>query len=164
MLFRSSAAAGRAYNPYTGTRAAGARVDTAYGSAGRGAAYNPRTGTAVRGGYRSSDYGTVAGVQTNRGTGAVAWDTAKGQGAVVKGKGGNVYAGKDGNVYKRDNDGNWSSNSGKGWESVDRTASRSNVQSQAPARQRSDGAQTNRTQMQSRSTVRQPDQIGRAHV
>jgi hypothetical protein len=155
--YNGSVAAGRAYNPYTGARAAGARVDTAYGSAGRGAAYNPRTGTAVRGGYRSSDYGTVAGAQTNRGTGAVAWDTARGQGAVVKGKGGNVYAGKDGNVYKKDNNGNWSSNSGNGWQSVDRDASRGNVQSQAQTRQRSDTAQTSRAQVQQPSTARQPD-------
>jgi hypothetical protein len=75
-----SASVRQAYNPYTGARAAGARVDTAYGSAGRGAAYNPRTGTAVRGGYRSNDYGTVAGAQTNRGAGAIAWDTQQGQG------------------------------------------------------------------------------------
>jgi len=75
-----SASAGRAYNPYTGASAAGARVDTAYGSAGRGAAYNPSTGTAVRGGYRSNENGTVAGVQTNKGTGAVAWDTKNSQG------------------------------------------------------------------------------------
>ncbi len=112
-----SASVRQAYNPYTGTRATSARVDTAYGSAGRFNAYNPTTGTAARGGYRSNDYGTVAGVQTNRGTGAAAWDTQRGQGAVVKGKE-NVYAGKDGNVYRKDSSGNWSSNSGSGWEPV----------------------------------------------
>ncbi len=150
-----SAAVGRAYNPYTGARAAGARVDTAYGSAGRGAAYNPSTGTAVRGGYRSNDYGTVAGAQTNRGTGAVAWDTQNSQGAVVKGKNGNVYAGKDGNVYKKDSSGNWSSNTGKGWESVDRSQSRaSNVQSQTQAR--GNVAQSNRAQAQPRTNISQP--------
>jgi hypothetical protein len=112
-----SATVRQAYNPYTGARAGAAWVDTAYGSAGRFRAYNPATGTAARSGYRSSDYGTVGGVKTNRGTGAVAWDTQQGQGVVVKGKE-NVYAGKDGTVYKRDDDGNWSSNSGSGWESV----------------------------------------------
>lgn len=149
-----SAAGYRAYNPYTGARAAGGRVDTAYGSAGRGAAYNPSTGTAVRGGYRSNDYGTVAGAQTNRGTGAVAWDTKNSQGAVVKGKGGNVYAGKDGNVYKRDNNGNWSSNTGSGWAPVDKQQTRSgNVQSQAQAS--GNLAQSNRTQAQTRTTATQ---------
>jgi hypothetical protein len=114
-----SASVRQAYNPYTGARAGAANVNTAYGSAGRAAAYNPATGTAVRGGYRSNDYGTVAGAQTNRGTGAVAWDTKNSQGAVVKGKE-NVYAGKDGTVYKKDSSGNWSSNSGGGWESVNK--------------------------------------------
>jgi hypothetical protein len=149
-----SAAAGRAYNPYTGARAAGARVDTAYGSAGRGAAYNPSTGTAVRGGYRSNDYGTVAGAQTNRGTGAVAWDTARGQGAVVKGKGGNVYAGKDGNVYKRDNNGNWSSNTGSSWAPVERSQPGETRQSQAQSR--GSYAQSNRAQAQPRTDFTQP--------
>lgn len=137
-----SAAAGRAYNPYTGARAAGGRVDTAYGSAGKFAAYNPSTGTAVRAGYRSNANGTVAGAQTNRGTGAVAWDTNNRQGAVAKGKGGNVYAGKDGNVYKRDSDGNWSSNSGSGWEDVNRPEPARKAESQAKQR----SSQTDRAQ------------------
>jgi len=129
-----SAAAGRAYNPYTGARAGAARVDTAYGSAGRAAAYNPSTGTAVRSGYRSNENGTVAGAKTNRGTGAVAWDTENSQGAVVKGKEGNVYAGKDGNVYKRDSNGNWSTNSGSGWEDVNKPQPGGKAQSQAQQR------------------------------
>jgi len=116
-----SATVRQAFNPYSGTRAGAARIDTEYGSAGRGAAYNPSTGTAVRAGYRSGDQGSVGGVQSNRGTGAVAWDTKNGQGAVVKGRGENVYAGKDGTVYKRDGSGEWSSNSGSGWDSVDKT-------------------------------------------
>jgi hypothetical protein len=139
-----SVSTGRAYNPYTGASAAGARVDTAYGSAGRGAAYNPSTGTAVRGGYRSNENGTVAGAQTNRGTGAVAWDTKNSQGAVVKGKSGDVYAGKDGNVYKRDSDGNWSSNSGSGWEDVNKPERGSNAQAQSQSR--SSAGQTDRAQ------------------
>ncbi|MFH0729058.1 MAG: hypothetical protein V2B19_22305 [Pseudomonadota bacterium] len=114
-----SASVRQAYNPYTGARAGAVNVNTRYGSAGRAAAYNPSTGTAVRGGYRSNDYGTVAGVQTNKGTGAVGWNTQNSQGAVVKGKE-NVYAGKDGTVYKKDSSGNWSSNSGSGWEQVNK--------------------------------------------
>lgn len=131
---KGSAAVGRAYNPYTGTSAAGARVDTAYGSASRVAAYNPKTGTAVRAGSRSNEYGTVAGAQTNRGTGAVAWDTQRSQGAVVKGKNGNVYAGKDGAVYKRDSNGNWNSNTGSGWAPVDKPQSQRIVQSNPQSR------------------------------
>ncbi len=110
----------QAYNPYTGGYARAAQVNTAYGSAGRGAAYNPSTGNAAWGGYRSSSYGTVGGVRTSQGTGAAAWDTQQGQGAVAKGQGGNYYAAKDGTVYKRDSSGNWSQNTGSGWESTAR--------------------------------------------
>ncbi|MFH0997307.1 MAG: hypothetical protein V1844_17700 [Pseudomonadota bacterium] len=120
-----SASVRQAYNPYTGARAAGGQVNTAYGSAGRAAAYNPATGTAVRGGYRSSAYGSAAAVQTNKGTGAAAWNTQSGQGAVAKTKSGNVYAGKDGNVYKKDSSGNWSSNTGSGWNPVNKPQPRS---------------------------------------
>lgn len=149
-----SAAWGGAYNPYSGARGGAARVDTAYGSAGRFAGYNPSTGNAVRGGYRSGQYGSVAGVQTNRGTGAVAWDTARGEGAVVKGRNGNVYAGKDGNVYRRDSDGNWSSNSGNGWNSVARPEARS---AQSQSRQRASTAQTSQTRMEGRADATQFD-------
>jgi hypothetical protein len=139
-----SASVRQAYNPYTGARAGAARVDTAYGSAGRAAAYNPATGTAARGGYRSTDYGSAAAVKTSRGTGAAAWDTQSGQGAVAKTKQGNVYAGKDGNVYKKDSSGNWTTNSGSGWVNQSSTASsyRSsqnsmhNLERDAQARQR----------------------------
>jgi hypothetical protein len=161
-----SAAAGRAYNPYTGASAAGARVSTPYGSAGRAAAYNPATGTAVRGGYNSNQYGTVAGVQTNKGTGAVAWDTQNSQGAVVKGKNGNVYAGKDGNVYKKDSSGNWSSNTGNGWSSQSQGASQAQAQqrataaqpNQAQAQQRASAAQPSKAQSQPRASAAQPSQ------
>ncbi|HBI15157.1 MAG TPA: hypothetical protein DDY20_06530 [Desulfobulbaceae bacterium] len=146
-----SASVRQAYNPYTGTRARSARVDTAYGSAGRGAAYNPNTGTAVRGGYRSSEYGTAAGVQTNRGTGAAAWDTERGQGAVAKDRQGNVYAGKDGNVYKKDNSGNWSTNSGSGWQTMDKPQPSRDLNAQAQARSR--GNQLSQTTTATRSTT-----------
>ncbi len=130
---RGSASRWGAYNPYTGARAVGGRVDTPYGSAGRGAYYNPSTGTAARGGFRSNAQGTVAGVKTNRGTGGVAWDTARGQGAVVKGRSGNVYAGADGKVYRKDKNGNWSMNTGKGWAPVNKQP-RAQHQAQAQAR------------------------------
>lgn len=154
-----SAAAVRAYNPYTGAAAAGARVDTAYGSAGRAAAYNPTTGTAVRGGYRSNANGTVAGVQTNKDTGAVAWDTKKSQGAVVKGKNDNVYAGKDGNVYKKDSDGNWTPIDKPPTQNTPQahTQQRSNTSQtrQALAQQRSSAKETSRAQTQLQSSDKQ---------
>lgn len=111
-----SARQGAAYNPYTGARAAGGSVNTAYGSAGRAAAYNPTTGNAAAGGYRSSAYGSAAGVRTSQGTGAAAWNTANSQGSVAKTRSGDVYAGNGDTVYKRDSNGNWSQNSGNGWQ------------------------------------------------
>ena len=126
----------QAYNPYTGTRAQSGQVKTAYGSAGRGAAYNPYSGTAVRGGYRSSDYGATAGVQTNRGSGAVAWDTNQGQGAVAKDRRGNVYAGKDGNVYRKSDSGTWSANTGSGWQATANRQPTRDLQSQSQSRDR----------------------------
>jgi hypothetical protein len=110
-----TATAGRAYNPYTGASAAGGRVSTAYGSAGRAAAYNPATGNAAVAGGVSGARGSAAGVRTNQGTGAAAWDTRYGQGGVAKTRNDNVYAARNGNVYKKDSDGNWSSNTGGGW-------------------------------------------------
>jgi hypothetical protein len=126
-------------NPYTGN----------YGAASRGAYYNTQTGrSSVAGrGYNTNIYtGNTAGYRGaatyNPNTGIVAGGGAgyvgniySGQGAanrggfiyntntnagIAAGKN-NVYAGKDGTVYRynRDN-GNWSSNSGSGWQSVDR--------------------------------------------
>ncbi len=153
-----SAATRSAYNPYTGTRAHAGRVDTAYGSAGRAAAHNPRTGNAARGGYRSNDYGTVGGVQTNRGSGAVAWDTQNSQGAVAKGRNGNVYAGKDGNVYKRDSSGDWSSHSGNSWERSNNQQTRSSMNSQAQARSR--GNQMTQSSSRQSSSYSRPSGSG----
>lgn len=109
-----TATATRAYNPYTGTTAAGGRVSTAYGSAGRAAAYNPYTGKGAVAGGVSTVNGSAAAVRTNQGTGAAAWDTKNGQGAVAKTRNDNVYAAHNGNVYKKDSGGNWSSNTGGG--------------------------------------------------
>jgi len=113
-----SATRSAAYNPYTGARAAGGRVSTAYGSAGRAAAYNPTTGRWAAGGYRSGAYGSAAGVRTSQGAGAAAWNTANSQGAVARTRSGDVYASNGDTVYRRDSSGNWSQNSGGGWESV----------------------------------------------
>jgi len=149
-----SASVRQAYNPYTGARAGSARVDTVYGSAGRGAAYNPATGTAVRGGYKSNTNGSAAGFQTNKGTGAAAWDTKNSEGAVVKGRQGNVYAGKDGTVYKKDDSGSWSSNSGDGWESVNKPQQKNvkttSTSTSAQNIAKSSATQVNKQQTQSR--------------
>ena len=118
-----SASVRQAYNPYTGGYAQRATVNTPGGSAGR--FYAEQGGHSAWGGSRSGPQGTVGGVRTSEGAGAAAWDTRYGQGAVVKGKNGNVYAGKDGNVYKKDNSGNWSSNTGSGWGDVDKPQTRS---------------------------------------
>lgn len=168
----------QAYNPYTGAWAHGAAVATPYGTARRGAAYNPRTDTYVAGrsaqtaygsaggfyaerggksawgGYRSNDYGTVAGVRTNQGTGAAAWDTRAGQGAAAKTRSGDLYVGHDDTLYKRESGGGWSSNSGSGWESVQRPEPRSSATtpstraptSQAQAQQRASSASRQQAQ------------------
>lgn len=146
---------GTAYNPYTGTYARGGYAYGPGGSAAWGRAYNPNTGTAFRGGYRSGEYGTVAGAQTNRGTGAIAWDTARGEGAVVKGRHGNVYAGKDGNVYRRDSNGDWSSNTGSGWQPVERPEAKGTLQSKP--RQQTAVKQTSRPQVERRNDSAQFD-------
>ncbi|MDX9788179.1 MAG: hypothetical protein RBT11_15465 [Desulfobacterales bacterium] len=171
-----SASVRQAYNPYTGARARAGSINTAYGSAGRGVAYNPSTGTAVRGGYRSNAYGTVGGVQTNRGTGAVGWNTQNSQGAVVKGKN-NVYAGKDGTVYKKDGSGNWSSNTGNGWQSVNkpqqpRSASAASTSASTGSRAQSSTsggksattAQTRQPSSSSMAQTRQPSTASRSSV
>jgi hypothetical protein len=129
-----TATAGRVYNPYTGAQAAGGRVSTAYGSAGRAAAYNPVTGNAVVAGGVSTANASAAAIRTNQGTGAAAWDTRYGQGGVAKTRNDNVYAAHNGNVYKKDADGNWSSNTGGGWQPVEQPQPKAAAQAQAPAR------------------------------
>lgn len=126
-------------NPYTGN----------YGAATRGAYHNTQTGrTTVAGrGYNTNIYtgntaGYRGGATYNPNTGIVAGGGAgyvgniySGQGAA--GRGGfvyntntnagiaagknNVYAGKDGTVYRYNRDsGSWSSNSGGGWQPVNK--------------------------------------------
>jgi hypothetical protein len=126
-------------NPYTGN----------YGAATRGAYYNTQTGrsTVAGRGYNTNIYtgntaGYRGGATYNPNTGIVAGGGAgyvgniyTGQGAanrggfvyntntnagIAAGKN-NIYAGKDGTVYRYNRDsGNWSSNSGGGWQTVDK--------------------------------------------
>jgi hypothetical protein len=113
-----SAVAKQAYNPYTGAYAQAAHVNTAAGSASR--AYVQEGGQAAWGASRSSAYGSAAAVKTTSGAGAAAYSTPEGQGAVAKSQSGNYYAAKDGTVYKKEPTGGWSSNSGSGWQTMNK--------------------------------------------
>jgi hypothetical protein len=82
-----------------------------------GATYNPNTGIVAGGGA-----GYAGNIYTGQGTagrGGFAYNTNTGAG--IAGGTNNIYAGKDGTVYRYNRDsGSWSSNSGNGWQSVDR--------------------------------------------
>jgi hypothetical protein len=126
-------------NPYTGN----------YGAASRGAYYNTQTGrsTVAGRGYNTNIYtgntaGYRGGATYNPNTGIVAGGGAGYVGNIYSGQGtanagrfiyntntnagiaagkNNVYAGKDGTVYRYNKDsGNWSANSGNGWQTVDK--------------------------------------------
>ena len=126
-------------NPYTGN----------YGAATRGAYYNTQTGrsTVAGRGYNTNIYtgntaGYRGGATYNPNTGIVAGGGAGYAGNIYTGQGtanrggfiyntntnagiaagkNNIYAGKDGTVYRYNRDsGNWSSNSGSGWNQVDK--------------------------------------------
>jgi len=126
-------------NPYTGN----------YGAATRGAYYNQQTGRTSVGArgtntniYTGNTYGYRGGATYNPNTGIVAGGGAGYAGNIYSGNGttnrggfvyntntnagiaagkNNVYAGKDGTVYRYNRDsGNWSSNSGSGWQDVNR--------------------------------------------
>jgi hypothetical protein len=103
--------AGRGYNTniYTGNTA---------GYRG-GATYNPNTGIVAGGGA-----GYVGNIYTGQGSanrGGFVYNTNTNTG-IAAGKN-NVYAGKDGTVYRYNREsGNWSSNSGSGWQPVDKPA------------------------------------------
>jgi hypothetical protein len=143
-------------NPYTGN----------YGAATRGAYYNTQTGRSTIAGrgyntnvYTGNTYGYRGGATYNPNTGIVAGGGAgyvgniySGQGAA--GRGGfayntntnagvaigknNVFAGQDGTVYRYNRDsGSWSSNSGSGWQSIDKPEPKLQNQQQM----RSKGAQ-----------------------
>ena len=119
-----------AYNPQTGTYARGAAAWGPYEARGWAEAYNPSTGAyaqtrqgansysqwgetvVTRGdqwahaGHYSDSSGTVGGVRTSEGTGAIGYRGDAGSGFVAKGEN-NLYAGKDGEVYRRDESGGW---------------------------------------------------------
>ena len=126
-------------NPYTGN----------YGAATRGAYHNTQTGRSTVAGrgyntniYTGNTYGYRGGVTYNPNTGIVAGGGAGYVGNIYTGQGSagrggfiyntntnagiaagknNVFAGKDGTVYRYNRqDGSWSSNSGNGWQSVNR--------------------------------------------
>jgi hypothetical protein len=145
-----TASQGAAYNPYTGARAAGSSVSTPYGSAGRAAAYNPTTGQGAAGGYKSGQYGSAGAVTTTSGASAAGWNTANSQGAVAKSSSGDVYASNGDTVYKKDSDGSWSQNSGSGWESTQ--SPQQQAQSQASSKQQQ--AQTQATSAQSQAQTK----------
>lgn len=101
--------AGRGYNTnvYTGNTA---------GYRG-GATYNPNTGIVA--GAGAGYAGNIYTGQGAAGRGGFAYNTNTNAG-VAAGKN-NVYAGKDGTVYRYNrNSGNWSSNSGSGWQNMDK--------------------------------------------
>ncbi len=126
-------------NPYTGN----------YGAATRGAYHNTETGRTTVAGrgtntniYTGNTAGYRGGATYNPNTGIVAGGGAGYVGNIYSGQGSanrggfvyntntnagiaagknNVYAGKDGTVYKYNkNTGNWSSNSGNGWQNVNK--------------------------------------------
>lgn len=166
--YRSSdygtATAGRSYNPYTGTSTARRTVSTDQGSASRGAAYNSRTGQGAVGGTVSGDYGSAAGYRTTSGAAGFAWDTENGEGAVGKTRTGDIYASNGDTVYKKDDNGNWSQNSGNGWESAERpqSASTSATSRSAPSQsatttsQRASSGAAPSSSAANRSTSRAP--------
>jgi hypothetical protein len=145
-------------NPYTGN----------YGAATRGAYYNTQTGRTTVAGrgtntniYTGNTAGYRGGATYNPNTGIVAGGGAGYAGNIYTGQGtanrggfvyntntnagmaagkNNVYAGKDGTVYRYNRDsGSWSSNSGNGWQNVDRPEPKLQNQQQM----RNQGAQRN---------------------
>lgn len=121
---------GMSYNSRTGTVAAGQRAavgnvytgNYAYGK--RGAAYNPSTGQSVSGGK------VTVGNAGSGAQGSAAW--LRGESGGVARVGDDIYAGKDGTVYRK-GEGGWESNSGSGWNQVDRPA-RGGASTDRPAR------------------------------
>jgi hypothetical protein len=112
--------AGRAYNTnvYTGNT-----------YAGRGAAaYDPKTGIVA--GAGAGYAGNIYSGQGTAGRGGFAYNTNTGAG-IAAGKN-NIYAGKDGTVYRYDRQGgNWSQNSGSGWQSSKKSQPSLQAQQQA---------------------------------
>ncbi len=110
---------GRNTNIYTGNTA---------GYRG-GATYNPNTGIVAGGGAGYA--GNIYSGQGTAGRGGFAYNTNTGAGVAANRD--NIYAGKDGTVYRYNRqNGDWSSNSGNGWQSANR--SDANLQRQQQAR------------------------------
>ncbi len=116
-----AASRGAYYNTQTGrTTVAGRGTNTNIytgNTAGYrgGATYNPNTGIVAGGGAGYA--GNIYSGQGTAGRGGFAYNTNTNSG-VAAGKN-NVYAGKDGTVYRYNrNSGDWSSNSGSGWQST----------------------------------------------
>jgi hypothetical protein len=142
------AAAGAAYNPYTGTYARGATAYGPYGKQSVAQAYNPYTGTYAATHQGSNAYsswgqsvvshdgntaytqhysnanGTAATAQTSKGGEAAGVNTKYGDTAAGKTSNGNMYATHDGNVYKNTGSG-WSSYDNGHWNSAQKPASSS---------------------------------------
>lgn len=137
-------------NPYTGNYGAGSRTSFqntqrgTVGVAGRGsntniysgntyggrgaAAYDPKTGIVAGGGAGYA--GNIYSGQGAAGRGGFAYNTNTGAGVAANGN--NVYAGKDGSVYRYDRQtGNWSQNTGSGWQSTNRPQPSMQQQQQA---------------------------------
>lgn len=104
-----STVAGRGYNANVYTGSIGA-----YRGAGT---YNPNTGIVA--GAGAGYVGNMYSGQGIAGRGAFAYNPNTNTGIAAGTN--NVFAGKDGTVYRYNrNTGNWSNNSGNGWESVNR--------------------------------------------
>jgi len=170
------AAAGAAYNPYTGTYARGATAYGPYGSQSVAHAYNPYTGTSAATHQGSNAYsswgqsvvsngnksaytqhysnanGTVATAQGSQGGKAAGASTKYGDTAAAKTSSGNMYATHDGNVYKNTGSG-WSSYNNGNWNSVNSSASSKNAQEQKQSYQ-SSGANQAAAQQRAQSSQR----------
>jgi hypothetical protein len=112
-------------------RGANTNIYTGNTVAGRGAAsYNPNTGIVA--GAGAGYAGNVYTGQGAAGRGGFAYNTNTGAGIAAGGN--NVYAGKDGTVYRYDRQsGNWSQNSGSGWQSTNKPQPSLQQQQQARA-------------------------------
>ena len=132
-----STVAGRGYNTniYTGNTA---------GYRG-GATYNPNTGIVAGGGAGYA--GNIYSGQGTAGRGGFAYNTNTGAG--VAGGKNNIYAGKDGTVYRYNRQsGDWSSNTGSGWQS----SSKPDANLQRQQQMRTQGAQRNQNFNSSRGS------------
>jgi hypothetical protein len=106
---------GSNYNAYTGNWAKGAG----------GARYNPSTGIVAGGGAAAG--GNIYNGHGAAGAGGFAYNTNTGRGIAAGTN--NVYAGGDGNVYRYNKDtGQFSKNTGNGWQDMVRGSSQQDLQ------------------------------------